>query len=128
MPQLSVDVPTSLEGVLEDEKARSGRSTSSIVVAALARYLEKPIHTVFQVSTSGALVAGVYDREVSVEAILKHGNFGLGTFANLDGEMVLVDGRAYQVKGSGQVSEAPAGAGAPFAVVTWFEPEIDVSV
>jgi acetolactate decarboxylase len=126
--QLVVDVPASLEGALEEEKARSGRSTSSIIVAALARYLEKPIHTVFQVPTSGALVAGVYDREVSVQAILEHGNFGLGTFANLDGEMVVVDGHVYQVKGSGQVLEAPADAGAPFAVVTRFEPESDVSI
>jgi hypothetical protein len=67
VPQLVVDVPASLEGVLKKERARSRRTTSSIIVAALARYLEKPIHTVFQVSTSGALVAGVYDREVSVE-------------------------------------------------------------
>jgi acetolactate decarboxylase len=101
---------------------------SSVVTAALAHYLAKPIHTVFQVSTSGALVAGVYDREVNVQSILEHGNFGLGTFANLDGEMVVVDGHVYQVKGSGQVLEAPADAGAPFAVVTWFEPETDVSI
>ena len=101
MLQLSADIPASLKRALEEETARSGRSTSSIVVAALARYLEKPIHTVFQVSTSGALVAGVYDREVSVETILRHGDFGLGTFANLDGEMVVLDGRVYQIQGSG---------------------------
>ena len=128
MTKLKVDVPESLQVAIEEEKARSGRSTSSIIVAALARYLEKPIHTVFQVSTSGALVAGVYDREVSVQAILEHGNFGLGTFANLDGEMVVVDGHVYQVKGSGQVLEVPGDAGAPFAVVTRFEPESDVSI
>jgi acetolactate decarboxylase len=78
--------------------------------------------------SSGTLVAGVYDREISVQAILEHGNFGLGTFADLDGEMVVVDGHVYQVKGSGQVLEAPADAGAPFAVVTRFEPESDVSI
>jgi acetolactate decarboxylase len=43
---------------------------------------------------------------VSVQSILKHGDFGLGTFANLDGEMLVPDGRAYQVQGSGKVSEA----------------------
>jgi acetolactate decarboxylase len=121
--QLVVDVPASLEAALEEEKARSGRSMSS-----LAQFLEKPLHTVFQVSTSGALVAGVYDREVRVQAILQHGNFGLGTFANLDGEMVVVDGHVYQVKGSGEVLEASADAGAPFAVVTWFEPETDAII
>ena len=87
-----------------------------------------PISYRFSGVHPGALVAGVYDREVSVQAILEHGNFGLGTFANLDGEMVVVDGHVYQTKGTGQVSEAPADAGAPFAVVTWFEPETDVSI
>ena len=40
-------------------------------------------------------VAGVYDREVGVQTLLEQGDFGLGTFADLDGEMVVVDGRAY---------------------------------
>jgi acetolactate decarboxylase len=128
MANLDAAIPASLKAALDAEAARTKRTVSSIVTAALGQYLEKPIHTVFQVSTSGALVAGVYDREVSVQAILEHGNFGLGTFANLDGEMVVVDGHVYQTKGTGQVSEAPADAGAPFAVVTWFEPETDVSI
>ena len=128
MSQLLTNIPGSLEAALEEEVTRSGRSTSSVVTAALARYLERPVHTVFQVSTSGALVAGVYDREVSVQTVLEHGNFGLGTFANLDGEMVVVDGHVYQVHGSGRVTEAAGDAGAPFAVVTWFDPDIDVSI
>src|ERR1700760_850687 len=88
MLQFSVDLPASLKSALDCEAARSGRTISSVISAALAQYLAKPIHTVFQISTSGALVAGIYDREVSVQTILEHGNFGLGTFANLDGEMV----------------------------------------
>jgi acetolactate decarboxylase len=128
MANLDAAIPASLKAALDAEAARTKRTVSSIVTAALGQYLEKPIHTVFQVSTSGALVAGVYDREVSVQAILEHGNFGLGTFANLDGEMVVVDGHVYQIKGSGEVLEAPGNAGAPFAVVTRFEPETDVSI
>jgi acetolactate decarboxylase len=128
VPQLTADIPASLEAALQAEAARSGRSMLSIVVTALARYLEKPVHTVFQVSTSGALVAGVYDREVSVETILRHGDFGLGTFANLDGEMVVLDGHVFQVQGSGRVAEAARDAGAPFAVVTWFKPETSASI
>jgi acetolactate decarboxylase len=126
--QLLTDIPASTEAALEEEMTRSGRSMSSVVTAALARYLERPIHTVFQVSTSGALVAGVYDREVSVQTVLEHGNFGLGTFANLDGEMVVVDGHVYQVQGSGRVTKAACDAGAPFAVVTWFDPDREVSI
>jgi acetolactate decarboxylase len=128
MPQLSVELPTSLKAALDAEAIGSGRSPSSIITRALAQYLEKPIHTVFQVSTSGALVAGVFDREVSVQTVLEHGDFGLGTFANLDGEMVVVDGRVYQVEGSGRVTEAARDAGAPFAVVTWFKPDTDGAI
>jgi len=128
MPDISLPIPASLKAALEAEAAKSGQSTLSLVTQALARYLEKPVHTVFQISTSGALVAGVYDREVSVRTILDHGDFGLGTFADLDGEMVVLDGRVYQIQGSGRVSEAPADAGAPFAVVTWFAPERDAAL
>jgi acetolactate decarboxylase len=127
MVQISADIPASLKSALEEKTASRG-GVSSIVTAALARYLEKPIHTIFQISTSGALVAGVYESEVSVRTLLEHGDFGVGTFADLDGEMVVVDGRAYQIHGSGSASEAQADAGAPFAVVTWFEPSIDVSI
>jgi acetolactate decarboxylase len=128
MAQISADIPASLKAALEEKAERSSGSISSIVTAALASYLKKPIHTVFQVSTSGALVAGVYDREVSVRTLLHHGDFGLGTFADLDGEMVVVDGRAYQIQGSGRVSEASPDAGAPFAVITQFEASNDVSI
>jgi hypothetical protein len=36
--QLVVDVPASLEAALEEEKARSGRSMSSLITAALAQF------------------------------------------------------------------------------------------
>jgi acetolactate decarboxylase len=126
MPKIIADIPTSLNSVLNDEIARTGTDGSSIVTAALAQYLKTPVHTVFQVSTSGALVAGVYAGVVSVQSLLQHGDFGLGTFANLDGEMVVLDGHVYQIQGTGRVSEAPPTARAPFAVVTRFSPQTDL--
>jgi acetolactate decarboxylase len=126
MANLVTTIPASLQTALDAEVTRSKGTTSSIVTAALSQYLGVPVHTLFQVSISGALVAGVYDREVSVKSILEHGDFGLGTFANLDGEMVVLDGRVYQVQGTGRVSEAGPDAGAPFAVVTRFSPQTDI--
>ena len=107
MPEVRVDIPSSMKIALDSEVVRTKGSPSSVVIAALAEYLGTPVHTVFQVSTSRALVAGVYSGVVRVQAILDHGDFGLGTFANLDGEMVVVDGRVYHVQGTGRVSEAP---------------------
>jgi acetolactate synthase-1/2/3 large subunit len=51
---------------MEDKIVRNNTDGSSIVTAALAQYLKVPVHTLFQVSISGALVAGVYSGVVSV--------------------------------------------------------------
>jgi acetolactate decarboxylase len=128
MPIVTADIPASIKIALNKEIVRSGGDESAVVTAALAEYLGTSVHTLFQVSTSGALVAGVSAGAVSVKTILDHGDFGLGTFADLDGEMVVLDGCAYQVRGSGRVSQAPPRARAPFAVVTRFAPQIDVEV
>jgi acetolactate decarboxylase len=125
MPKITADIPVSLTSALKKEIDQTGADESSIVTAALAEYLETPVHTLFQVSTSGALVTGVFSGAVGVQSLLQHGDMGLGTFANLDGEMVVLDHHAFQVQGSGRVSEAPANARVPFAVVTEFSPDID---
>jgi acetolactate decarboxylase len=128
MPKITAEIPTSLNSVLDQEVARRKTDPSSIITAALAQYLETPIHTLFQVSTSGALVAGVYTGVVSVESLLQHGDFGLGTFANLDGEMVVLDGRVYQILGNGRVLEASPASRVPYAVMTRFSPETDLTI
>jgi len=128
MDPLTCDVPVSLASALKMRALATRQSESQLVIAALSQYLAQPIHTLFQVSTSGALVAGVYSGVVSCATILQHGDFGLGTFANLDGEMIVVDGRVYRIQGSGRVTEAARDVEAPFAVVTWFEPETEVSI
>jgi len=127
MAILTCTIPSSLFAQLT-RRAGGDEGLSHIVTHALSRYLDEPIHTLFQVSTSGALVAGLYSGQVSSGMILLHGDFGLGTFANLDGEMVVLDGQVYRIQGNGKVSEAPADAAAPFAVVTRFAPQVDLEI
>jgi len=57
MANLDTNIPTSLKAALEAEVTRTKGTTSSVVTAALSRYLAMPVHTLFQVSISGALVA-----------------------------------------------------------------------
>ena len=128
MKHAHVRIPASLEAAIEAESRRTGRSVDAIVTEALSRHFETELHTVFQVSTSGALVAGVYEREASVETILAHGDFGLGTFTGLDGEMIVLEGRAFHADANGVVTEAPRDAGAPFAIVTRFQPERETTI
>jgi len=44
MVQISADIPPSLRAALEEKAARTSGGVSSIITAALAHYLEKPIH------------------------------------------------------------------------------------
>src|SRR3954452_22426309 len=98
----------------------TGGTVDPIVRAALSDYLEIDHGTLFQVSTAGALVEGLYRGEVTVAALREHGDFGLGTFDGLDGEMVVVDGHFYQVRGDGGVSEVEDDARIPYAMITRF--------
>jgi acetolactate decarboxylase len=75
----------------------------------------------FQYSTIDALLAGVYDGNLTMGELLNHGGFGLGTFNTLDGEMVVVDGVAYHVTAGGKAVPAPNDAKTPFAAVTDFD-------
>jgi acetolactate decarboxylase len=93
------------------------------VRTALADYLHVSHSTLFQVSTSAALVQGVYQGAVRVGTLREHGDHGLGTFEHLDGEMVVVDGRCFQVRSDGSVHEVADDVLSPFAVVTHFVPQ-----
>jgi acetolactate decarboxylase len=75
---------------------------------------------VYQTSTMGALLDGVYDGVVTIRELLGHGDFGLGTFNGLDGEMLVLDGVCYQLRGDGSARVADPDQRTPFAVVTWF--------
>jgi acetolactate decarboxylase len=121
MPNVACTVPRSLEIALDRYIERTKQSASAVVTKALSQFLNHPLHTLFQVSTSGALVRGVYQRAVSVEVLKQHGDFGLGTFDDLDGEMAVLEGRVYQARADGTVREVPDTVTAPFAVITRFE-------
>jgi acetolactate decarboxylase len=77
--------------------------------------------TLYQYSTLGSLMAGVYDGALTFGELKSHGDFGLGTFNTLDGEMVAIDGNIYQVKSDGSVQLVSDDMKTPFSVVTFFE-------
>ena len=69
-----------------------------------------------------ALVEGVYEERIPYSEIKKHGDFGLGTFDSLDGEMVMLDGDIYQITGNGRVHRREDASLTPFACVTFYQP------
>lgn len=79
-------------------------------------------HTLYQVSTATALVEGIYQGAVQIGTLRQHGNLGLGTFVDLDGEMVIVTGDVFQVRSDGSVRQVGDQVLSPFAAITDFSP------
>jgi len=94
---------------------------------AVSSALEDPNEVLFQPSVITALMQGVFDGSMTYEELSSHGDFGLGTFNRLDGEMVELDGQFYQVKADGAVYPVNSSMKTPFAIVTYFTPDKEMN-
>ncbi len=128
MPNLTVVIPDSLDSLLSNIVARRSISPDSVVTAALSQYFQTSRHRAYQISTSAALVQGVSEGAVSSRKLLANGDFGLGTFEHLDGEMVVLEGIIYQVRGDGTAEARHDDFEIPFAVVSLFQPDENFAV
>jgi acetolactate decarboxylase len=120
---IACNLPDSLYDTLVERMKTDKASCDHVVSMALSQCLGRPIHTLFQVSTSAALVEGLYQGAVRVSRLLRHGDFGLGTFIDLDGEMVVLEGVCYRVASDGAVTTVEGDRLIPYAVVTRFSVE-----
>jgi acetolactate decarboxylase len=78
-------------------------------------------HQITQVSIINALMLGQYDGVMTIRELLQYGNFGLGACDHLDGELIVLDGKAYEAKADGTVAEIAPESKTPFAIVTPLE-------
>ncbi len=84
--------------------------------------------TVSQFSTMNALMQGLYETDFNYAHIKKSGNFGIGTFNDLDGEMVALDGKFYQVKSDGSVHAVSDSMKSAFCMVKFFKPDRKINL
>lgn len=75
----------------------------------------------YQVSTLQALMLGYSRAVIPVSELLSHGNIGLGTFTDVDGEMIVLDGSCYRAMENGDVVMAEPDRGVPFSTVCAME-------
>jgi acetolactate decarboxylase len=99
------------------------RTLLSLVIGFLLTASTAPGQTdvLYQVSTLDALVSGVFDGNTTLGSLLEHGDFGIGTFNGVDGEMILADGVFYRIDAKGAARRAGPDEKTPFAAVTFFE-------
>lgn len=81
-----------------------------------------------QISTIDALLAGAYDGCMTLEDLSSYGTVGIGTFDKLDGEMVMLDGRIFQIKADGKAYVPESTVTAPFASVVEFESDKTINL
>ena len=67
-----------------------GRMFWRVLLLAVCVVPGPPAHAAeaYQVSTISSLLAGGYDGATTIGEMLRHGNFGLGTFNGVAGETV----------------------------------------
>ncbi len=121
----SLSLDEELAKRLETAGARIGMVPEAVLELALKQYLsrESPGGIVYLSAPADAMMKGIYEETETIGEVKLHGDFGLGTFNDLDGEMVLLDGVAYQIKTDGQTSLVDDAVQTPFACATYFNPD-----
>ncbi|MFH1903989.1 MAG: acetolactate decarboxylase [bacterium] len=94
-----------------------------VIVMNGCLHFQKNRDVLFQTSTINVLLEGGYDGEMTYEKLKHRGDFGIGTFNGLDGEMIGLEDKFYQVKADGRAYLVDDSMKTPFAVVTFFEPD-----
>jgi acetolactate decarboxylase len=85
---------------------------------------EETTETLYQVSTIGALLEGVYDGVEEFGTLTERGDTGIGTPEALDGEIVILDGEVWQIRGDGSIRQIDLATRTAFAAVTFFDEDL----
>jgi len=84
--------------------------------------------TLFQVSTLQALMQGYYYPVSTVGELKENGDFGIGCFEAVNGELIMVDGVVYQAIHDSSILVPDNNATIPYATVTFFNNDINIEL
>ncbi len=84
---------------------------------------QHPESVLYQTSHNERPAERAYEGSTTIADLLKHGDFGLGTFNELDGELIAFSSQVHQLRADGSARKAQPEQKTPFAVMTWFQPQ-----
>ena len=105
-----------------------GLLAMSILASAPVQAANEGASGLVQVGTYDYLTQPDFTPLADVREIADGNTMGLGTFANLDGELVMVGGTVYQVRPDGTPREAQESSRTPFMQAIAFRPENNAPV
>lgn len=82
---------------------------------------QKTYNQFYQYGIADAFLAGLYHGTLTVKDMKPHGDFGLGAPDMLDGELMILDGKAYQSRSTGLTTVMPDTAKVPLVLSTNFK-------
>jgi len=115
----------------------SAPTTASPATVASAAPVETPCSgsdsaaapaTLTQFGSLAQLERGAFDGPTTIGELLKGGDFGLGTYNALAGEMIVLDGNVYLAPADGVIQVPNPSEHIPFAAVTRFRPDRRVAL
>ncbi|WP_285015439.1 acetolactate decarboxylase [Lactococcus garvieae] len=71
----------------------------------------------FQHNTLAALMSGLYEGTLTIGELLKKGDFGIGTLSGINGELIVLDGKAYIATGDKKVRQVEDSETVAYAAV-----------
>ncbi len=83
---------------------------------------------IFHYSVLKALDNGVLEGNLKTGELKEHGDFGLGTFNKMDGEMVILDHVIYRVSPEGKIVKPGNETLIPYSVVTFYNQDKTLSM
>ena len=82
-------------------------------------YMSSPIN---------ALLEGFYRDDITIDTLKEKGDFGIGTFNNLDGELIALGGRFFQLDLDGNARVVDGTMKTPFSTVCRFVPMLSEEI
>ena len=71
----------------------------------------------FQHNTLAALMSGLYEGTLTIGELLEKGDFGIGTLSGINGELIVLEGKAYIATGDKKVRQVEDDETVPYAAV-----------
>lgn len=103
-------------------------AVGSIILLPLAGSAKNATTEMVQVGTYESLLRPNFSGVARLDQVLTNETMGIGTFTNLDGELIMLGGVVYQVRPDGIPQIADRRASTPFLQAVRFEPEVNIEV
>ena len=84
----------------------------------------KKFHTLYQIALFQSVALGEYYGAITVGEFCRHGDFGMGIFEGVNGELILLDGVVYQALSDGSVAVPDDNSLIPYGNAAFFTPDI----